>query len=213
MLPWFVVVGIFGASSAAATEFQTHDVGGGAFAEWSTCDTGHLVPGCSFTQIQAYETFLQPGNNGKQDCVAVFEVDGNNGHGGWSHEVGGGGCSVGVSIAVPASLVRGQVRGELAARDCQILPPQPTTCTPTTLRIALDWQSTSDVTRFPNVVSHESPVAPEERCLEYYLPFRSTTNATVTGQIDGLPSIPPLAHAGMEFGGTIVLGTIPVCFD
>jgi hypothetical protein len=72
--------------------------------------------------------------------------------------------------------------------------------------------------RFPGIVYHQSPVAPDQRCLQHWMPYRATppyvNNATVTGQIDGLPApVGDLTGAFMQFGEVNTIGTVPDSFD
>jgi hypothetical protein len=214
-----------GTSMAAAAEFHSKDLEHGLFATWSSCGAGTAGEPCAFTNFQAFEIFYSlSANNGKQDCVFVFQ--------GRGVSLGDGGfdttqpfdftlsetCGVAM-VVVAGSLNRGTVRGDIPAQDCHVIPPnQEPTCVPTSLSIALDWQSGGEVVRYPNSVSHQSPVEPEERCLQHYLLRRATplyvNNATVTGRIDGLPApLGDLTGAFMQFGGVITIGTVPDCFD
>jgi hypothetical protein len=205
-------------SLAAATEFHTRDLQRSVGAEWSSCGTVPIGERCAFSQIQASQTFEKVGDsNGKQNCINIIQVRGSN----RDHmfpdvtEFTGTGWVCGVaSLNVSASLTRAELRGELPGQDCHVVQPTETTCVPTTLRIALEWRSSGDVSRSPGVLYHQSPVAPEARCLEHVLPYRSTSNAAVTGQVDGLSApLGELTGASMGFGEVIEHGTVPFCFD
>jgi hypothetical protein len=199
-----------------ATEFHSKDVQRGVAAEWNSCGLAAPAPPCPFAEVQAFQTFEQVGDsNGKQDCVDVAQLEGLNPRtGSYSHFIAGSGCDVGVSVNVSGSLARGEVSGALPGRDCQLVIPTEPACVPTTLRLALEWRSIGDVSRSPGVILHHSDFSPDARCLEHFLPYRSTSNATVTGQVDGFSA--PLGEptlAGMGFGEVIEHGTVPVCFD
>jgi hypothetical protein len=206
---------------ATATEFHAKDLQRSVAAEWSSCGAVPVGERCAFTEIQAAQTFDVVGDrDGKQNCVDIIQVRGDNRDHtypdlGKPYEFTGSGWACGVtSVNVAASLAKGEVRGELTGQDCQVVPRTEPVCVPATLRIALDWQSSGDVSRSPGVIYHQSPVAPDERCLEHVLPYRSTLNATVTGQMDGLSA--PLGEvivAFMGFGEVIEHGTVPFCFD
>jgi hypothetical protein len=210
---------------ASATEFHTRNLGGQAAAEWSSCRAVAIGEPCTFSIVQGFETFEAGDLNGKRDCVGANQVQGiNRDHMfpdvskpyDFTSTFGFGiGVACGIaSVNVSASLTRGEVRGELPGQDCHVVPPTEPTCIPTTLRIALDWRSSGDVSRSPGVVYHQSPISPDERCLEHFLPGRATFNATVTGQVDGFTRpLRELTDAFMAFGGVIEQGTVPDCFD
>ena len=49
---------------------------------------------------------------------------------------------------------------------------------------------------------------------QHVLPYRSTFDVSVTGQVDGLSApLGELTNANMAFGEVIQHGTIPFCFD
>jgi hypothetical protein len=208
-------------SLATATEFHTRDFGGYVYAAWSSCRTVPIGEPCALSVIQAVQIIETYDNerygNGKQDCIEIGQARGINQDGMYPDfreftDTFGYVCGVG-SVNVSASLTRGEVRGEVPAQDCHFGPTQ-LVCVPTTLRIGLEWRSSGDVTRSPGVIDHHSDYAPEARCLEHFLPSRSTLSATATGQVDGFSApLGELTGAYMAFGGVIEHGTVPFCFD
>jgi hypothetical protein len=220
-----VLVLASGTSVAAAAEFHSKDLERGLDAAWSSCGAGTAGEPCAFTNFQAFEIFYSlSANNGKQDCVFVGQIRGISRGDGYPDTTQpfdftlSDTCGVAM-VVVAGSLNRGTVRGDVPAQDCHVNPPvQEATCVPASLQLALDWQSGGDVQSSPNSVLHESPIAPDERCLQHLLHSRATppyvNNATVTGQIYGLPvPLGDLTGAFMQFGEVITMGTVPDCFD
>ena len=207
--------------SATAAEFHSRDLQRAVAAEWSSCGAVPIGERCAFTDVQAFQTFEVAGDsNGKQGCVAIIQVRGSNA----DHQHpdltepyeftdARWGCGA-VSVFVAASLAKGEVRGELPGQDCHVVPRMEPTCVTAPVSIALEWRSSGDTSRSPGLISHQSPIAPDERCLEHVLPYRSTFDVSVTGQVDGLSApVGELTNANMAFGEVIQHGTIPFCFD
>jgi hypothetical protein len=218
-----------GPSVGEAAVFHEKDVQHSLAATWGSCGPGTAGQPCAYTIVFANESVYTAvtGSNGKRDCVGVSQTRGISGGNGYVDLTqpydftSAGTCSV-AAVTIPGSLNTGTVRGDVPGQNCHVMPPdqQPTSCAPTSLRIALEWQSGGDVVRTPGIVYHQSPVAPDQRCLQHWLPYRATplyvNNATVTGQIDGLPA--PLGDltfpgAFMGFGEVNTIGTVPFCFD
>jgi hypothetical protein len=199
---------------AQGAEFHSHNVGGSVGAYWSSCDTATEGQPCAETTVRAAQEandVSRTGPSNVRDCVSVNQF----------HLTAGVNprpryftttiedptttfaCG-GASVQVAASLANGSVRGELPMENCY---PDRLACVPTTpIRVSLDWQSIGEISTRPNIViRYFSGV----RCQGHLLPDR-IADASVTGQIDGLPDpLGPLERAGIAFGGETWVG----CYD
>jgi hypothetical protein len=212
-------------TSAAAQGTLYHeriDVRGVA-AGWSTCPrttVGEQL--CTFTSILADQgsVFAKDPDqsadtvNERFDCISLAQnlakITSSGGQIDLVH-VSAYHCG-GASVNVPASLVKGEVEGELPAQTCD-LTTTPWTCRDTTLQLSLAWAPSGDLRRTPNGV--ERITDPYSKCLNHYIPSR-TASATVTGVIAGLAG--PLGEFNgqetyMVDGGVIQLGTSQNCLD
>jgi hypothetical protein len=206
-------------TASAGAEFRYQSLGGAARTLWNSCPPVPLGAPCAFTQVEA-ETARTDVDSGSRDHDCVFiEQDrgvklGDEVIQSFDH-TDTNICGA-ASVVVAASLTHARVTGTIPASNCHFdRGTEVQTCTPTTLRVSLDWVGTGDIARW-SPVTYRYSYEPGQRCLEHVDAARRR-QAVASGTIAGLPA--PLGDLQADtpptlfFGGVIIVGTDFGCYD
>jgi hypothetical protein len=206
-----LVLAVAAVPSANAAEFHFRFAGRGVNASTDACDGARGVCTTLTASTTDFSSNASPGNGG--GCVSLEQ---------YGVQIPSlpivQGESCGLAVRVPASLNEGTVVGNIPGTFCV-----PAECTPVTIRISLQWQSTGEIIASEAnqvfFLSGGSPVPPNFdhafRCQLHELPLKFI-GATVSGQIDGLsePVLPSdFTHSAIWRQGASENGTDIGCLD